>query len=63
MIDAGLSPAFSCKTGVCGTCTVKVLDGTPLHRDAVLSPADREVEGKFCPCVSRAATERLVLNI
>ncbi len=63
MIDAGVTTAFSCKTGVCGTCTVKVLDGTPVHRDLVLSPADREDEGKFCPCVSRAATERLVLDM
>jgi len=63
MIDAGLSPAFSCKSGICGTCTVKILDGTPVHRDTVLSPADRETEGKFCPCVSRAASDRLVLDI
>jgi vanillate O-demethylase ferredoxin subunit len=62
MIDAGLDPLFDCRRGDCGVCTTRVLDGTPEHRDICLSSADR-ARGDFCPCVSRAASPRLVLDL
>lgn len=42
---------------------VKVLDGEPDHRDSALSVVEREQGRLICPCVSRASSEYLVLDI
>jgi ferredoxin-NADP reductase len=53
--------AYSCRQGFCGTCRVGVLDGVPEHRDRALTPAERA--GAMTICVSRAASDRLVLDL
>jgi ferredoxin-NADP reductase/predicted pyridoxine 5'-phosphate oxidase superfamily flavin-nucleotide-binding protein len=63
MLDAGIEAAYSCRSGSCKTCTVKLLDGEPDHRDSALSAAEREQDRLFCPCVSRAHGDNLVLDI
>jgi ferredoxin-NADP reductase len=63
MLESGIDAPFSCRAGNCRSCAVKVLDGEPDHRDTALSPADREEYGLMCPCVSRAKTGHLVLDI
>jgi ferredoxin-NADP reductase/predicted pyridoxine 5'-phosphate oxidase superfamily flavin-nucleotide-binding protein len=63
LLDAGVDADYGCKSGTCGTCAVKVLDGTPVHRDSTLSDAERDQAGLMCPCVSRAASEGLVLDL
>ena len=60
---AGVDAPFSCRNGTCGTCATKVLDGTPEHRDAALSDAERNLAGLMCICVSRASTPELVLDL
>jgi len=60
---AGVDAPFSCRNGTCGTCATKVLDGTPEHRDAALSDAERNLAGLMCICVSRASTPDLVLDL
>lgn len=50
--SAGIELPSSCEIGVCGSCECGYLDGTPLHRDVVLSPRARR--SRFIPCVSRA---------
>ena len=60
---AGIEAPSACRTGTCGTCAVKVLDGTPDHRDSVLSDAERERAGLMCICISRSQSERLVLDL
>lgn len=62
MIDAGLDPLYDCRRGDCGVCTTRVIEGVPDHRDICLSVQDRE-SGDFCPCVSRATSSRLVLDV
>jgi vanillate O-demethylase ferredoxin subunit len=62
MIEAGLDPLFDCKRGDCGVCVTQVIDGEPEHRDICLSANERE-RGDFCPCVSRARSSRLVLDL
>jgi ferredoxin-NADP reductase len=62
MIEAGLDPLFDCRRGDCGVCTTQVIDGEAEHRDICLSASDRE-RGDFCPCVSRAKSSRLVLDL
>jgi ferredoxin-NADP reductase/fatty acid desaturase len=54
---------WACSQGVCGTCVTPVLEGEPEHRDAVLSPEVRAANTAMCLCVSRARSERLVLDL
>ena len=60
---AGVPVAFGCRSGTCGTCEVKVLDGLPEHRDTALSDNQRSNEGLMCICVSRAAGAELTLDL
>ncbi len=61
--DAGCEIDNSCTAGICGTCLVKVLSGTPEHNDDVLSDEDRDAGEVMLVCVSRAKTDLLVLDL
>ena len=63
LLAAGETPLYSCKEGICGTCETAVLEGEPLHRDAVLSAAERASGKTMLICVSRCKTGRLKLDI
>jgi len=63
LLQAGESLPHSCKQGICGSCETAVLQGEPLHRDALLSPAERASNRTMMICVSRARSGRLVLDI
>ena len=63
MIEAGIPTIYSCKTGECRTCAIKVLAGNPLHLDNVLSKEEQKNQQLMCPCVSRAKTAGLTLDI
>ncbi|WP_044563029.1 PDR/VanB family oxidoreductase [Azospirillum sp. B4] len=54
---------ISCAEGVCGACITGVLDGTPDHRDCVLTDAEHAGNRLFTPCCSRAHSEMLVLDL
>lgn len=54
---------FSCEEGYCGTCETGVLEGTPDHRDTVLSEAERASGQSMMTCVSRALSDKLVLDL
>lgn len=58
----GVTVPVSCEQGICGTCVVRVLDGTPDHRDAVLCD-DERASHCFTPCCSRSHSARLVLDL
>ncbi|MGU3437678.1 cytochrome P450/oxidoreductase [Actinomycetes bacterium M1A6_2h] len=60
---AGAVVMGSCMEGICGTCEADVLDGTPDHRDSVLSRAERERGDTVMMCVSRSLTPKLVLDL
>ncbi|MFI1371986.1 PDR/VanB family oxidoreductase [Streptomyces longwoodensis] len=60
---AGAEVLSSCGQGTCGTCLVPVLEGTPDHRDAVLTEHDRAAGDCMLPCVSRSRSDRLVLDL
>ncbi|PZS28625.1 MAG: hypothetical protein DLM61_14520 [Pseudonocardiales bacterium] len=51
-----------CEQGICGACRTTVLAGEPEHRDQLLSSADRAA-GAMLMCVSRARSERLILDL
>ncbi len=61
--EHGVQIEYSCSEGVCGTCETVVLEGIPDHRDAVLSPEERDSNETMMACVSRARTPRLVLDL
>jgi vanillate O-demethylase ferredoxin subunit len=53
----------SCEQGVCGSCFTPVLDGECEHRDAYLTEAARARHDGILPCVSRARSDLLVLDL
>ncbi|MFF4499416.1 PDR/VanB family oxidoreductase [Streptomyces sp. NPDC001401] len=53
--------AYSCEQGFCGTCQQRVLEGEVEHRDELLTDAERA--DSMLICVSRARSERLVLDM
>lgn len=57
-----LVPA-ACREGLCATCRTGVLEGTPEHRDCVLTQAERDANDQMLICVSRALTDRIVLDL
>jgi ferredoxin-NADP reductase len=59
----GVDVTSSCCDGVCATCEQRVLDGLPDHRDAVLSPEEREANETMMICVSRSRTPTLTLDL
>jgi vanillate O-demethylase ferredoxin subunit len=61
--DAGHDVDWGCSEGVCGTCITDVLDGVPDHRDSILTEDEREAGDCLCICVSRAQSDRLVLDL
>lgn len=61
--DADVPILGSCYEGVCGTCEATVLEGTPAHRDSVLTEAEQASGRALMTCVSRSRTERLVLDL
>ena len=63
-IEAAKVPvATSCQEGICGSCETPVIEGTPDHRDSVLSATERAANRSMMVCVSGCKTERLVLDL
>ncbi|MEV6951285.1 PDR/VanB family oxidoreductase [Streptomyces sp. NPDC051183] len=52
---------YSCEQGFCGTCQHRFLAGEVDHRDELLTDGERE--DSLLLCVSRAASQRLVLDL
>lgn len=59
--EHGCDAASSCESGTCGTCRTALVDGEADHRDMVLMP--EEMETQIMICVSRARSERLVIDL
>jgi ferredoxin-NADP reductase len=61
--ENGMPVMGSCRKGVCGTCEVRVVGGVPEHLDSVVDDDEKDRLGVMYPCVSRATTPELVLDI
>lgn len=59
----GVAVPSSCEQGACGTCAVGVLDGVPDHQDVYLNDGEKQRGDQMMVCVSRARTDRLVLDV
>ena len=60
---AGVDVPIACEQGVCGTCLVRVLSGTPDHKDMYLTPEEQDANDQFTPCCSRSKSAVLVLDL
>ncbi len=60
---AGVEVLVSCEQGVCGTCLTRVLEGECDHRDMYLTEDEQAKDDQFTPCVSRARSPLLVLDL
>lgn len=63
LAEHGIQIPVSCEQGVCGTCLTRVLEGTPDHRDLLLTDAERARNDQLTPCCSRAKSSLLVLDL
>ncbi|CAB3723661.1 PDR/VanB family oxidoreductase [Paraburkholderia rhynchosiae] len=61
--EAGVSVSYSCEEGVCGACEVRVLEGEPDHRDAILSEPEKAANKTMIICCSGCKSDRLVLDL
>ncbi|WP_206064853.1 PDR/VanB family oxidoreductase [Nitratireductor mangrovi] len=61
--EAGVEIKTSCEQGVCGTCLTQVIEGEPEHNDLYLSDEEHESGRLMTPCVSRARSKLLVLDL
>lgn len=60
---AGIDAPSACREGVCGTCEVRVLEGTPIHRDSVLSPEEHAGNQTMMICCSGSQTPFLTIDM
>jgi ferredoxin-NADP reductase len=63
LIEAGEDPLHDCQRGDCGICQVGVIEGTPDHRDYILTDAEKAAGKVMQICVSRSKSPRLVLDL
>ncbi len=61
--EAGEDPMYDCKRGECGVCTVDVLEGIPDHRDYFLTDKEKASGKVMQICISRAKSQKLVLDM
>lgn len=61
--DGGIEIETSCEQGICGTCVTRCLEGEPDHADSYLTDDEHEKERLFAPCVSRALSKFLVIDL
>lgn len=60
---AGMDVPASCEQGVCGTCETRVIEGTPDHRDSVLTAEERASNKAIMVCCSGSRSSELVLDL
>lgn len=59
----GVNVRASCEQGVCGACETRVLQGTPDHRDMLLSAEEKAANDVMMICCSGSLSPRLVLDL
>lgn len=59
----GVDVLYSCEEGICGSCETKLISGTPIHRDAILTEEERAANKTVMICCAGCKGERLVLDL
>ena len=63
LIKQGIDVPYSCEEGVCGACETRVLEGTPDHRDMILTDREKAANKTIMVCCSGSKSSRLVLDL
>ncbi|GAA5344758.1 PDR/VanB family oxidoreductase [Planifilum fimeticola] len=63
LLRAGVRVRYACRSGGCGTCEIGVFEGAVDHRDFYLTDEEKASNRSIIACVSRAAGDRLVLDL
>jgi len=63
LAEIGVDIPVSCEQGVCATCLTNIVEGVPDHRDLILTRDEQASNKLFTPCVSRAKSDILVLDL
>ncbi len=61
--ENGIDLPSSCEQGACGTCKVNVIKGEVDHQDVYLNDSEKLEGNIMMTCVSRALSNRLILDI
>ncbi|MGD1910970.1 MAG: flavin reductase family protein [Rivularia sp. (in: cyanobacteria)] len=56
----GINPAFSCRVGVCLTCSCKIQEGEVVYQE---EPTGTPDDGEVLICISQPKTSKVVLDI
>ncbi len=51
---AGMQVQCACRAGSCGSCETRVISGSVIHRDSILTAPERAAGDRMMVCVSRA---------
>ncbi|BBU33039.1 oxidoreductase (plasmid) [Burkholderia sp. THE68] len=60
--ESGVAAPYSCEEGICGACQVDVVEGTPDHRDSVLTEREQASSRTMLICCSGSKSGRLVID-
>ncbi|MEG9295481.1 PDR/VanB family oxidoreductase [Mangrovibacillus sp. Mu-81] len=63
LLEEGIQTPYSCRTGRCGTCELNVIQGEVEHFDMFYNKEQKSSHRVILPCVSRAASEKLILEL
>jgi ferredoxin len=63
ILESGVNIPYSCRVGRCGTCELNVLEGNIDHYDSFLTEEQKSSQNVILPCVSRAKSEKIVIDI
>lgn len=61
--ENSIFPLSNCEQGLCGSCETGLLEGEADHRDSLLSEEEKKANKTIMICLSRAKSDRLVLDI
>ena len=61
--SAGIAVQQECREGICGACETTVLEGVPVHRDSILTQAEKDRCSTMFVCVSGSRSPVLVLDL
>lgn len=63
LVRHGVSVSSSCEEGICGACETRVIEGTPDHRDMILTDREKAANKTMMVCCSGSKSPRLVLDL
>jgi vanillate monooxygenase ferredoxin subunit len=59
--QAGYVVPMSCEQGICGTCTLRYVEGELYHQDMILNEQDHQT--MFTPCCSKIKSKKIVIDL